>query len=107
MSTDNTNNGTPERYIPDDQPYDDKDWLYEQYWGTPWRSAREMAKACDTSRGTIQGRMEQFGVPKRPEYWKRSSGSCDVQEMYALEDTDESVDWNIVVNNETVVDTDV
>lgn len=44
--------------------HDDKDWLYEQYWGE-LKSQREMAKEVECSQKTLANRMDEFGIPTR------------------------------------------
>lgn len=64
MSSTNT---TPEKYRATPPKYEDKEWLYEQYWGE-MKSLRDMAAQCGTGHQIIRERMEDFGIPRRADH---------------------------------------
>jgi hypothetical protein len=55
----------PQKYQPEPKRYEQKDWLYQQYWGE-LKSTVEIAEQAEVNRATIRKRMEQFGIPRRP-----------------------------------------
>lgn len=56
---------TPNRYTPDPRKFEDKQWLYEQYWGKVL-SIDEVAAKTDVSSQTIIRAMDERGIPRRP-----------------------------------------
>jgi len=69
-SYDNTTMGAQYQY--NDGKFDDKSWLYEQYWGE-LLSSKEISEKCDGSRNTIRARLDEFGIPKRSVAYKTDS----------------------------------
>jgi len=57
---------TPERYRPEPRKWENKDWLYEQYWGQ-LRSTEAMAEDTDTCGQIIRETMDELGIPRRDE----------------------------------------
>jgi hypothetical protein len=55
----------PNKYVPDPRQWEDKSWLYEQYWGRIL-SIDEVAAQTDVSGQTIVRRMDKLGIPRRP-----------------------------------------
>jgi len=55
---------TPEKYLPDPRQYEDKAWLYEQYWGE-LRPVREIADDCNVGHAAVREQMVEFGIPRR------------------------------------------
>jgi len=65
-------NPDPDRYTPEKEVYEQKDWLYEQYWGQ-LKSASEVAEAGDTNHTQILNQMESHGIPRRDPDYTRSN----------------------------------
>jgi hypothetical protein len=56
---------TPARYQAATRKYEDKDWLYEQYWGEMLTIA-EIAEQCDEGCPKhVREAMIDFGIPRR------------------------------------------
>lgn len=53
-----------DRYTPEPRQYEDKQWLYQQYWGE-LRTLTAIADECDVSHPTIARQMRAFGIPRR------------------------------------------
>lgn len=51
-------------YEPDPREWEQKEWLYEQYWGK-MRSTAEIAKNVDVARTTIRKEIYEAGIPTR------------------------------------------
>jgi hypothetical protein len=66
---------TPAKYVADERKYEDKQWLYEQYWGKK-KPIPELAEICCVGKRTVAERMEKFGIPRRyPNYNRHNSVS--------------------------------
>lgn len=57
--------GAQNPYAPTDREWEDKQWLYEQYWGQV-KTVAEMAMSVDVSRETLYRQMDSYGIPRRP-----------------------------------------
>jgi len=55
---------TPDKYIPETRQWEQKEWLYEQYWGE-MHSTREMSEKVSVSTMTIKRTLKKFGIPLR------------------------------------------
>lgn len=102
-----TDDETPERYQPEPRKWEDKDWLYEQYWGE-WHDQSEIAEQVDVCQRVISNKMAELGIPTRREAVHRTAGQFggyDPRDDYTVpDDADDTADWSIVVDGETVVD---
>jgi hypothetical protein len=65
-------NETPERYKPDPRSWEQKDWLYEQYWGQ-LKSGRAIAEDVEVHERTIREELARHGIPRRPVAWRKES----------------------------------
>lgn len=54
----------PEKYQYDPEPYEQKDWLYEQYWGE-LRSTWEIEREFPVNRNKVRRELIQHGIPRR------------------------------------------
>jgi len=54
----------PEKYQPEPKRYEEKDWLYQQYWGA-LKSQHEIAEQTPVSRKKIRMEMAKHGIPTR------------------------------------------
>jgi len=59
-----TDTETPARYRPEPRQYEDKQWLYEQYWGQ-LKAFNEIAEDLDCGERQIREQMAAFGIPRR------------------------------------------
>jgi hypothetical protein len=60
---------TPEKYIPENRDWREKDYLYQQYWGE-MNSATEIAEENGVGQSAVLRRMKELGIPRRPQrYW--------------------------------------
>jgi len=62
----------PEKYQPDERKYEQKDWLYQKYWGE-LLSQQDIADIVDTHRTVIKENMDEFGIPTRPDGYTRDN----------------------------------
>lgn len=72
---------TPDRYTPDPRKYDQKHWLYEQYWGN-LLSTYEIAEKVDVSADTIKRRLRELGIPRRNKGYKRGGNTSAFNGFY-------------------------
>ena len=63
---------TPEKYLPQPRQYENKAWLYEQYWGE-LRPVREIAENCEVGHAAVREQMVEFGIPRRVDGFKRGN----------------------------------
>jgi len=59
----NTKSTNP--YAPPKREWNEKHWLYKQYWGEV-KTVAEIATSVDVSRQTILRTMDEKGIPRRP-----------------------------------------
>lgn len=55
---------TPAKYVPTPEEYEQKGWLYEQYWGE-LRSENEIAADLPVSRSKVRTELDRHGIPRR------------------------------------------
>jgi len=84
---------TPAKYRAEPPQYEQKDWLYEQYWGKGL-SMKAMAEACDSNHQDIRDAMDEYGIPRRRRSHAVDAGDYDPREEWSLDESDESVDWS-------------
>lgn len=53
-------------YAPEPEKYEQKQWLYEQYWGQ-LKSQNKIVAGLDVSRKKIRMEMNEHGIPRRTE----------------------------------------
>jgi len=58
----------PDKYQPEPKRYEQKDWLYQQYWGA-LKSQNEIAEMIAQSRKKIRIELDKHGIPTRGEGW--------------------------------------
>jgi len=63
---------TPKRYRAEPKQYENKDWLYEKYWGK-LLSQQEIADEADTHRTVIRENMNEHGIPTRADGYTRDN----------------------------------
>lgn len=66
---------TPQKYQAESRRYEDKSWLYQQYWGQ-LKSTVEIASVVDITDQTLRHKMERFGIPRRHPHWETYSDPC-------------------------------
>jgi len=54
----------PAKYQPDERQFEDKQWLYDQYW-QQGKGLRAIGDECDVCMKTIERQMEELGIPRR------------------------------------------
>lgn len=59
---------TPAKYQAKPRKHEQKDWLYEQYWGQ-LRSMRDIADEFDIDASAIRKGLRMHGIPSRPNRW--------------------------------------
>lgn len=86
---------TPAKYRAEPPKYEQKDWLYEQYW-SKGMSMKEMAQACDSNHQDIRDAMDEHGIPRRRRSHAVDAGDYDPREEWTLDKSDEdnTVDWS-------------
>lgn len=52
-------------YEPEPRQWEQKDWLYEKYWGE-MKSVREIADECEVEKRTLSKQFDRLGIPRRP-----------------------------------------
>jgi len=55
---------TPAKYRRTPDKYEQKKWLYQQYWGQ-LKTQREIADQCSVTRGTVGQYLRKHGIPQR------------------------------------------
>lgn len=83
---------TPDKYKPEPRKYDQKHWLYEQYW-SKFYSTYEIADKADVSADTIKRRLRELGIPRRTHRYARDNNVSAFSGFYSGE--------NAQVDNET------
>lgn len=53
-----------EKYVPEKRDWEQKSWLYEQYWGK-MQSLQDVADMTDVSKKHIRRQMNKHGIPRR------------------------------------------
>lgn len=100
---------TPQKYVAEPRKYKDKAWLREQYWGKE-RTQYDIADECGVTQETIREWMNEHGIPRRRDSWQREAGEYDPITDFGghldNNEEDERPNWNVVVDNETVVSAD-
>jgi len=74
-------NPDPGRYTPDTEVYEQKDWLYEQYWGQ-FKTASEVAEAGGTNHTQILNQLEKHGIPRRVNGFSRDNAVSAFRGFY-------------------------
>jgi len=62
----------PEKYQPSKRQYEQKEWLYEQYW-RELLPMRELAQKADVSHWLIRKAMEKHGIPRHADNWTQDN----------------------------------
>lgn len=60
------------RYEPEPREYEQKDFLYEHYWGQ-FKSTHQIADECGVSHSTIRTAMQDNGIPCRVDGYTRDN----------------------------------
>lgn len=75
---------TPDKYKPEPRKYDQKHWLYEQYW-SKFHSTYEIAKMVGVSADTIKRRLREFGIPRRDQSYRADGNVSAFSGFYSGE----------------------
>jgi len=62
----------PAKYQPDDRQFENKQWLYERYWGD-LQPMHVLADECNVCHHTIREAMTEHGIPRHPDNWTREN----------------------------------
>jgi len=88
---------TPAKYQPTPRKIDDKDWMYEQYWGN-LRSAQEIAAMDEVNVGSdlIYRKLREHGIPAHTDGYNLEHTRTTPIDGYrpADDDEDTTVDWS-------------
>jgi len=71
----------PEKYQPDERKFENKQWLYERYWGD-LQPMHVLADECDVCHHTIREAMTTFGIPRHPDNWTRDNNVSPFRGFY-------------------------
>lgn len=63
---------TPDKYTPEPRKYEQKDWLYQEYWGK-FKSVHQIADECDTAHSQVRESMVELGIPRRVDRFTRDN----------------------------------
>lgn len=63
---------TNNKYTPEPRDYEQRDWLYERYWGE-MMPMQEIADEADVSKDTIKRNLRDAGIPGRTRRFRRSN----------------------------------
>jgi hypothetical protein len=69
-------------YEPEPRKWEDKDWLYEKYWGE-LLTVRELSEECGDSQRVIRDQMDDFGIPRRPRGFENGGTISPFSGFYA------------------------
>jgi hypothetical protein len=78
---------TPQKYLAEPRDYEDKHWLYEQYWGEEFLSQRTIAENCGVSKAVIKEQMHEFGIPRRPDGYTQGNSMSAFSGFYSSQAT--------------------
>jgi len=90
MSTTETENTTPEKYRPEPRKYEQKDWLYQQYWGE-MKSTIEIAEGVAVTQRYIVDLLDEHGIPRRH---PGHEAAGEPLKGFRAPDEEESIDWS-------------
>jgi len=71
----------PEKYQPSKRKYEQKEWLYEQYWGE-LLPLRVLAETCGVSHHQIRESLDEHGIPRHPDHWTRENNVSPFHGFY-------------------------
>lgn len=110
----------PSKYVPNKRQWEDKEWLYEQYWGQ-MKSLRSLSEAVDVGTRAIKEQMDKYGIPTRGKEFKpenttspftgfyRDTPAQTTEKDYTTEDQpekmtdDENLTWQKVAQKEEYI----
>lgn len=75
-----------DKYAPEPRNYEQKEWLYQEYWGN-LRPIEELAEMVGVSEHTIRRNMERLGVPRRGKSVRCPESQEHVPKRFASEDS--------------------
>jgi len=87
--SDTANNGSDrsgvmnEKYVAEPRGFEDKDYLYEQYWGD-FRTSADIAADHEVSGTKIRRVMDSFGIPRRTAALVQHKRPYDVLDEWRL-----------------------
>lgn len=90
---------TPARYQPEPRPYEQKQWLYEQYWGQ-MKSMPQIADECGVAHRTIWANLRQHGIPRRGDGRRVNDEEPDPRVWFETDESESvtsestTVDWS-------------
>lgn len=74
MTSDELSDQTPTKYQAETRYYEQKDWLYEHYWGQ-LKSQNEIADQIEQSRKKVRMELDRHSIPTRGENWNNSKAN--------------------------------
>jgi len=74
----------PKKYQPKQRQYEQKDWLYEHYWGE-LSPLRVLADMCDTSHHQIRHALDEHGILRHPDNWTQDNNVSPFAGFYTDE----------------------
>lgn len=93
-----TDQAVPEKYQAEPRKWEQKDWLYEQYWGEEMRSIAEIAEECGLHRKTVTKQFRQHGIPIR-EDCNQLRRDYDPIEARRPDEDDDRREWTEVADD--------
>lgn len=94
----------PSKYQADPRPYEDKQWLYEKYWGQ-LKPLSEIADRCGVSRRQLNKYCEKFGIPRRHSFYRPNNSVSPFRGFYST-DSPTRCDEKSMQSNEEQRDTE-
>jgi len=77
-----TMNQTPEKYRAEKPKYEQKEWLYEKYWGE-LLSQQTIADEVGVHRTIVRDAMHEHGIPRRPDGYTRDNAMSAFSGFYS------------------------
>jgi len=74
------------RYEPEPRKYEEKDFLYEHYWGQ-FKSTHQIADECGTSHTMVSNAMQDHGIPRRVDGYTRDNCISAFRGFYDVQPT--------------------
>lgn len=71
----------PKKYQPDNRDWEDKQCLYQKYWGE-LLSQQEIADEMGVHRTMVRDSMHEHGIPRRPDGYTRNNSMSAFSGFY-------------------------
>jgi len=97
----------PEKYQPSKRQYEQKEWLYEQYW-EKLLPLKEIAQKAGVSHHQIRQALNEHGIPRHTDNWTQENNVSPFAGFYNDENArteedyyedchpDEPTDWGVI-----------